>query len=479
LDAAGLFILPGGIDPHVHLAAPFMGGTADGWVEGTAAGLAGGTTTVIHHVLPGPGDDREEIEAHLASAAALAGAGARGDYGFHVAVTAWTPRVAEAMARLVKNDGIASFKFFLAYKNILNLAGGDADLLAALRHCAALRALPLVHAEHPDLIESGAAAVWEAGIAGPEGHALSRPPSVETAGTTAALALAREAGAPLYVVHVQAAGAAAAVEAARTTHGQTVIGEAIAAGFAVPGEDGVFHKNWTVAAAHVMSPPIRSPAHQAALVRALAGGALDLVGTDHCAYTASQKRGGDGSPGLTDFRAIPNGVTGLEERLVATWDAVCAGGDTPPSRCVQLTSTAAARTFGLFPRKGAIAPGSDADVVLFDPAANTTFSASSGQSAVDVSVWEGRTLRGRVVATVAGGRLAWDGASRTLAARPGDGRRLALSAAAHYDGAGEAWVKQWRAREVGGGRAAPVDRSAWAAAEERRRTGGGGPRDEL
>lgn len=304
----------------------------------------------------------------------------------------------------------------------------------------------MVHCENVDAIDLWQRKVLGAGITGPEGHVLSRPAILEDEGTKRALSLAALVGAPLYVVHVMSAGASALIGAARNGRNvahpfpQRVWGEAVASGIA--GDDsGAFAKDFKIAAAHVMSPPIRSPRHREALRAALAGGDLSVLATDHAVFNFSQK-----AAGKHDFRAIPNGVNGIEERLVVAWDALVAGGAddgagskvppglATPSRLVELVSAAPAKLFGLYPRKGVVAPGSDADIVLFDPLGETEIGVEKGEnsenrrkkhfSKVDTNIYEGTTVRGRIATTIFAGEIVYDGAE--LTARRGGGKRLML-----------------------------------------------------
>lgn len=305
----------------------------------------------------------------------------------------------------------------------------------------------MVHCENADAVDLWQRKVLKLKITGPEGHALSRPSVLEDEGTKRALSLAALVGAPLYVVHVMSAGASALISAARNGRDlsfpfpQRVWGEAVVSGIA--GDDSkVFSRDFRTAAASVMSPPIRNPRHREALRAALAGGDLSVLATDHAVFNFSQKLAG-----RDDFRLIPNGVNGIEERLVVAWDALVAGGagdglgsEVPratatPSRLVELVSAAPSKLFGLYPRKGAIAPGSDADIVLFDPMGETEIGVEEKEeegrgrkhhSRVDTNVYEGRKVKGRVATTIFSGRIVWDGTE--LTARRGAGKRLALPA---------------------------------------------------
>lgn len=461
VDAAGLLLAPGGVDPHTHLDAPFMGGTADDYFTGTRAALAGGTTTVLDFALPA--SPAQPLAAAHARAAALVARDAATDVGLHVAVAApWSDAVKRDMTSLVARHGVASFKFFLAYKGAYAI--DDGSLLAAMAHAKALGAVSMAHCENADALDFLAAAAVARGVTGPEGHALARPASLEDEGTGRAITLAGIVGAPLYIVHVMSRGAATAIAAARAA-GQPVYGEVVAAGVAGDSQ-GVRSKNYTVAAAHVMSPPIRSRAHQEALGRALASGDLQGIATDHAPFSAAKKA----TPAArADFRAIPNGVDGVQERMVIAYDLLVVQHNASVSRWVEATSTAAARAFGLSPAKGAVAPGADADLVLLDPNASTTFSAATHASAADVSVWEGRSFAGRVVGVWRRGArvVGADGGLIDGATARGSGRLLKLRAGASslFQGVAAWEAARWGPAEFPGG-LGPVRRRARHGKEE-------------
>ena len=346
-----------------------------------------------------------------------------------------------------KNSGINSFKFVLAYKGAF--AVDDATLLKGFEACKKNGALAMVHCENADAVDLWQKKVLSLKITGPEGHVLSRPSILEDEGTKRALSLAALVGAPLYIVHVMSSGAAALIAAARNGRSglsfpfpQRVWGEAVVSGIA--GDDSrVFEKDFGTAAASVMSPPIRSARHSEAIRASLAGGGLSVLATDHAVFNFSQKMAGK-----DDFRLVPNGVNGIEERLVVAWDSLVAGGGsdgmgstipralTTPSRLVELVSAAPAKIFGIYPQKGVIATGSDADIVLFDPMGetelgvkkNTDGTSRKHHSRVDTSIYEGRKVKGRVATTIFNGEIVWDGEELTASARRGGGRRLMLPA---------------------------------------------------
>ncbi len=410
IDAGGCFVMPGGVDPHTHMQLPMMGTVvADDFLSGTAAAAAGGTTTILDFVGPDRG------QSPLEALATWQGWAARStvDYGLHMTVSWWGERFAAEMAQLVAGHGVTSFKFFQAYKGGLMLA--DEQIIEGFLRCRELGALPQIHAENGDLIAHLQRKLLAEGVTGPKGHVLSRPPAVEGEATHRAVTMAEVLDVPLYVVHVSAAEAAEAIGRGRA-RGVKVIGETL------PGFLGIDASVYDspdpdFAAGHVMSPPYRPRRHQQALWRAIAEGALSTTGTDHCCFTTEQKR-----LGLGDFTRIPNGCGGVEDRLHVLWHLGVNGGHLTPEQFVALTSTGAARAFNLWPRKGSLRPGADADLVVLDPERTRTLSARTQRQRTDFSVWEGREVRGVVVHTLAGGRHLY--ADGDLRAEAGSGRYL-------------------------------------------------------
>lgn len=411
IDASGCYVMPGGIDPHTHMQLPMMGTVAaDDFFTGTAAAAAGGTTTILDFVGPDPGESPLEALATWQARAAKATL----DYGFHMTVSWWGEHFSEAMAALVHEHGIASFKFFLAYKGRLMLS--DEDLLAGFLRCRELGALAQVHAENGELIAYLQQKLLAEGITTPLGHVRSRPPQCEGEATVRAITMAEILDVPLYVVHVSAAEAADAIARARG-RGVKVIGETLPGFLAI--DDSVYSAaDFDFAAGHVMSPPYRPKAHQEALWQALQAGALSTTGTDHCCFTIAQKR-----LGLGDFTKIPNGCGGIEDRLHVLWHLGVNAGRLTPERFVALTSANAAKAFNLWPRKGSLEVGADADLIVLDPERTKTISAATQHQKNDFSVWEGMQVKGVVVHTLSRGRHIW--ADGDLRAEPGWGRYLA------------------------------------------------------
>ena len=394
LDATDCLIMPGGIDPHTHLEMPFMGTySADDFETGTRAALAGGTTMVIDFALPAPGQglldalqmwDNKAGRAHC-------------DYSFHMAVTWWGEQVFDEMSAVV-DRGITSFKHFMAYKGALMV--NDDELFASFSRVADLGGLAMVHAENGDVVAELSARLLAKGNCGPEGHADSRPPQVEGEATNRAIMIADMAGVPLYVVHTSCEDSHEAIRRARQ-QGKRVWGEPLIQHLTLD-ETAYFNTDWDHAARRVMSPPFRSKVHQDSLWAGLQAGSLSCVATDHCAFTTQQKRVGFG-----DFTKIPNGTGGLEDRLPMLWTHGVEAGRLTPNEFVAVTSTNIAKIMNMYPRKGAILVGADADIVVWDPKAEKVIRAEGQQSAIDYNVFEGHTVRGLPRYTLTRGVIGW------------------------------------------------------------------------
>ncbi|MBB2204493.1 dihydropyrimidinase [Gluconacetobacter takamatsuzukensis] len=403
VDAGGLLVMPGGIDPHTHMEMPFMGSVAsDDFQTGTEAGVAGGTTTIIDFVIPERGgallaawkDWRAKAEKAVA------------DYSFHVAVTHWDEQVHADMGTLARECGVNSFKHFMAYKGALMV--DDGVLLRSIGRALELGALCNVHAENGDAVAFLQQDLLRRGLAGPASHPLSRPPTVEGEAAQRVIAIAGLLGAPVYIVHVSTEEAASAIAAARA-RGQRVYGEVLAQHLVI--DDSVYaDPDWLGAARHVMSPPFRPRHHQKALWAGLASGQLQTTATDHCCFCAGQK-----AQGRDDFTKIPNGTPGIEDRMSVLWHHGVRTGRLTPQEFVAVTSANTAKIFNIHPRKGAIMEGADADLVLWDAEASRTVSAATHHQNVDYNLYEGMTLTGLARHTISAGRLVWsDGDLRTV-----------------------------------------------------------------
>jgi len=395
IDAKGKLVMPGGIDTHTHMELYFMGTrTADDFYTGTRAALAGGTTMIMNFVLENR--NMSLIEAFNLNKS-RAEKKACCDYAFHSCVYHFDEKVAKEMEILTKEKGVNSFKAFMAYKDAFMIK--DEDMIKLMKKCKELGAITMVHAENGDLVDECTSKIKALGITGPEGHLLSRPETFEAEATLRAITIAEEVNSPVYIVHVMSKSSANVICEARK-RGCVVIGEPIAAGL---GTDGThyFNRCWRHSAAHVMSPPLRNdPSTPGYLMDLLACGELELTGTDHCVFNTNQK-----ALGKDDFSKIPNGVNGVEDRMSIIWDRGVRTGKMDPCRFVAVTSTNAAKTFNFYPRKGCIAKGSDADVVVWDPEASRTITAATHHQAVDFNIFEGMTVFGIPVCVIANGRV--------------------------------------------------------------------------
>merc|ERR1719400_2041269 len=319
-----------------------------------------------------------------------------------MAVTYWDNTVADQMQQICSpleegGAGINSFKMFMAYKDVMMVT--DAEMLEIFKVCRRIGALGQVHAENGDVIHENQKRILAKGITGPEGHPMSRPEEVEAEATMRACVIADHVNCPLYVVHVMSKGAANAILQRRRT-GAVIFGEPIAASLASNGSH-YYHRCWRHAAAYIMAPPLRedltTPDY---LMELLSQGDLQCTGTDNCTFNSRQK-----AMGKDDFTKIPNGVNGLEDRMAVIWERGVHTGVMTPERFVGATSTVAARIFNIYPRKGVIAPGSDADVVVWNPDKTRVISAETHHHAVDFNIFEGMEVHGVAEWVITGGRV--------------------------------------------------------------------------
>ena len=413
IDASGAYVLPGGVDPHVHMELPSPAGfSCDDFASGSEAALRGGTTSIIDFVTPQRGQSMLEALRERKEAAGKSVC----DYGLHMSVTDWNERTPGEMAHCAREEGIPSFKVYMAYQETIGL--GDSQILSVMEAVAKLGALVAVHAEHGEAIAYLRRRLLAKGRTGPESHALSRPPQVEEEAVGRAVLLAALTGCPLYVVHVSTREGALRIERARGT-GQVVFAETcphylLLDEAALNGPEG---------ASYVMSPPLRTQAQRQALWDALGTGAIQAVATDHCPFNAK----GQKDFGRNDFTKIPNGVAGVEDRLTLLYTYGVLEKRISLCQWVSLTATAPAKIFGLYPRKGIIAVGSDGDLVLWDPKAEGFISAKTHRQRCDTNVYEGFRILGRPRIVLLGGRLACEdgqvrlerGAGKFLARRLG------------------------------------------------------------
>lgn len=402
VDAGGRWVLPGGVDAHTHFGMPLGGGLASlGWRESSAAALLGGTTTVVDFANP---DFGESLAGAIARWRGMADGRVLCDYGLHVTVVEALPeRLAEIPALLAA--GVPTFKGFLAYKGRLMLTP---DRMSALmQSVAAAGGLLLVHAEDGEMNAAVEAELLAAGRTAPRWHPDAHPLESEVQAAALALDLAGQAGCPLLVVHMSCAGTLAALRRARADRGDggpAALGEVcIHHLFA---DDAAYRAGDDAALAATCSPPLRPAGHGAALLAGLAEGAIDILSTDHCEFALAAKR----AAAARGFPKVPNGCGGVGERLVLSHTLAVAEGKLDPWRWQDAFATRPAALMGLGARKGRLAPGLDADIVLFDPEARYAWR-PLGDSDVDGSLWNGRQVAGRVTDVwLRGTRVVEDGA---------------------------------------------------------------------
>ncbi|GGO24421.1 dihydropyrimidinase [Deinococcus humi] len=412
IDATGKYIFPGFIDPHVHIHLPFMGTFAkDTHATASQAALIGGTTTFIEMLAPA---GSEELRDGWNIWSQMAAGNSACDYTFHIGVTRWDEGTEQTLRELVA-DGMTSFKVFLAYKGAFGIE--DATLYHTLKLARELGVVVTAHCENAELVAQLQARLLSEGKTGPEWHEPSRPEQVEADGTAHFATFLEMTGATGYVVHLSNARALKAALDARE-RGVNIHIESVIPHFLLdktyaerPGVEG---------AKHVMSPPLRDKSNQAALWQALKNGEIDTVATDHCPFDVDQKRMGD-----DNFTLIPNGIPAIEDRVNLLYTYGVSRGGLSLSRFVAAASTRAAQIFGLYPRKGAIEVGSDADLVVYDPNYRGTISAQLSHVNNDYSGFEGFEIDGRPsVVTVRGQVAVRDG---QFMGEPGRGQLLRRS----------------------------------------------------
>jgi dihydropyrimidinase len=411
IDATGCLVLPGLIDNHTHLSFPFQGTmSADDYDTGTRAAAAGGVTCVVDFAIQQePGRLSSALEVWKGRAEGTAHV----DYGFHMAVTHADEGVLDDMTTMVE-EGVTSFKLFLAYKG--ELMARDDDLAATMERARDLGALTMVHAENGDLVELFVRRAHEAGELSAVHHALTRPEFVEAEATGRAARIAEHVGAPLFVVHVTCEAAAREIEAAQA-RGADVTGETCVQYLTTSIDD--LRKPGIAGCRYICSPPLRDARNHEPLWAMLRRGVLESVSTDHCSFTDAQK-----ARGIDDFALVPNGLPMIQHRLAKLWDEGVRTGRLTPSQLVDRCSTTIARRFGL-EAKGAIAPGKDADLVIFDPAAPRDYGVATSFMNVDYDLFEGERASGSVRTTLCRGTVVYDdGEIRT---QPGHGRYVARS----------------------------------------------------
>lgn len=413
VDCTGKLLLPGGVDVHTHIDSPMMGTkTSDDFTSATRAAAVGGTTTLVDFAMQPAGVKLlDALGEHYAKADGKAAI----DYGFHMCITDLYRGATDEFAEIARS-GVTSFKVFMAYRGSLMLSDGEMyDVLKAARRVGGQ---VCIHAENGDVIDRIAEELVANGMTGPGTHEIARPPSTEVEAVQRAIMIGQLTDAPIYFVHLSTSGAVAAVSEARSD-GRLVAGETCTHYLTL--SRSIYDEPGFAPAGAVLTPPIRTQDHQDALWRGLAAGGLSVVSSDHCPFCLTEKKrlGGD------DFRKIPNGGPGVEHRMSVVYDRGVTEGRISLERFVEVTSTAPAKQFGLFPKKGIIAPGADADIVVLDPHGATTISASTQEQNIDYTLYEGWKLKGSIEAVYSRGQLV--ARSGEFVGRSGHGRFIVRS----------------------------------------------------
>ncbi|MGM9928480.1 MAG: dihydropyrimidinase [Bacillus sp. (in: firmicutes)] len=394
IDAAGCYVLPGGIDPHTHLDMPFGGTvTVDDFETGTIAAAFGGTTTVIDFCLTNKGEPLQKAintwHAKSQNKAAI-------DYSFHLMISEMNDQILNELPKVIEEEGITSFKVFMAYKNVFQ--ADDETLFKTLVTAKELGALVMVHAENGDVIDFLTKKALEEGRTEPINHALTRPPELEGEATGRAAQLTGLAESQLYVVHVSCQEAVEKIIEARNK-GFNVWGETCPQYLTL--DQSFLEKPDFEGAKYVWSPPLREKWNQDALWNALKNGQLQTIGSDQCSFNFK----GQKDLGREDFSKIPNGGPIIEDRMSILFSEGVKKGRISLNQFVDMTSTTVAKLFGLFPRKGTVAVGADADLVLFNPNVERVISAATHHMAVDYSAFEGMRVYGEPVTVLSRGEF--------------------------------------------------------------------------
>ena len=410
IDAAGKLVIPGGIDPHTHMELPF-GGTfsSDDFHTGTIAAAHGGTTTIIDFAVQYHGESLiQAIDNWHAKAEGKTAI----DYGFHLITTDLPDERVPEMRQLI-NEGVMSFKLFMAYPGVFLV--DDATIYRAMKVTGDAGGLICMHAENGIVINEIIKEALAKGHTAPKYHALTRPTKAEAEGVHRAIAIADIAGSPVYIVHLSCSDALEEVRAARDkgipAYAETCP-QYLFLDYSLYEREGFEGAKW------VMTPPLREKWNQDKLWQGLQGNDLQVVSTDHCPFCFKEQK----ELGRDDFTKIPNGGPGVEHRMSLIYNGGVAGGRISLNRFVELTSTSAAKIFGLFPRKGTIAVGSDADIVIFDPNEEMTISSSTHHMNVDYSAYEGTKVKGVTKTVLSRGKVVIDDGK--FVGKPGDGQFL-------------------------------------------------------
>ncbi|KAJ3613872.1 hypothetical protein NHX12_020116 [Muraenolepis orangiensis] len=388
IDASRKLVMPGGVDTSVHLQETFMNATtADDYYSGTK--------------------NNESLLEAYETCRSMADPKVCCDYALHVGVTWWGPKVQAEMEKLVREHGVNSFQLFMAYKDKFMLK--DGELFQALQHCKDIGAVARVHAENGDLVAEGAKETLDLGINGPEGIEISRPEELESEATHRAITIANRVHCPIYLVNVSSMSAGDVVATAKmqgkVVHGETTLAHAVLNGLQY------YHQDWAHAAAYVTVPPLRlDPNTPNYLMGLLGNDTLNVVSSDHRPFTVNQK-----AMGKDDFTKIPHGVPGVQDRMSVLWERGVVGGKLDENQFVAVTSSNAAKIYNLYPRKGRIVPGADADIVVWDPEGSKTISVDSQVQGGDTNLYEGLRCHGVPIVTISRGRVVYENGVFTCA----------------------------------------------------------------
>ncbi len=396
LDAHGCYVIPGGIDPHTHMELPFMGTYAsDTFYSGTLAGLHGGTTSIIDFAIQSHG---KSLNHAVDSWHEKADGHAVGDYAFHCAVTDFNENTKKEIPSIINDRGINSFKTFMAYKGALMV--DDGQMFQLMEELVEHGGILTTHAENGDMVEQLVNRFLAEGKTAPKYHVLSRPPECEAEASGRVIDLANQTGSSLYIVHMTCEEALQRVKAAtlrnQKVHVETCIQYMVL-------DESLYFQEGFEGAKVVMSPPLRKAKDQEALWAGINQNLVNTVATDHCPFCMDQK-----AMGIDDFSKIPNGMPGVEHRMELMYSKGVVDGRISLNKFVDTTSTAAAKIFGLFPKKGTIAVGSDADIVIFDPNVKHTLSVDTHHMNCDYSAYEGWELTGKCRTTILRGKVVID-----------------------------------------------------------------------
>jgi dihydropyrimidinase len=410
IDASGKYVIPGGIDPHTHLDFPFAGTvSSDDFRTGTIAAAFGGTTCIVDFAVQSRGrplsEALEEWQIKAEGKAAI-------DYGFHLIILDLPDSRIPELDDMVR-AGVTSFKMFMAYRGAVMV--DDTTIFKAMVRSADNGSMVCLHAEHGEVIDVLVREALAKGNTEPRFHALTRPPATEAEATHRAIRMAEIAGAPVYFVHLSCSEALQEVQSARATR-DYVYAETCPHYLTL--DNSMYDQEGFEGAKYVLTPPLRDRWHQEELWKGLRRNDLQVVSTDHCAFRFSDQK----TLGRNDFSKIPNGGPGIENRLSLLYTNGVVPGMLTMNRMVQIFSTAPAQLFGLFPRKGTIAAGSDADIVIFDPEDESVITAGSHHMNVDYNLYEGMRVKGVPEVVLSNGKVVVDHGQYT--GTPGDGRFL-------------------------------------------------------